>query len=864
MALRDLLIRIGGDASGLNRAVEDATKQLGSLRSRFGAAIGGLAAGFSVKAIVDASAEAQNALRELDTVLASTGNTTGLTRQQLLDLSTQLQSRSIFGDDTIQGAETILARFDTLGKETFPRVLQATLDLATRNGDLEGSAMKLGRALQSPVMGLGMLREAGVSFTAQQEAQVKALVASGRTIEAQEILLAGLERAYSGTAAAATETFSGAVAQLGNAFGDLLENPAGLQANVGTIRELTALLQDPRTVEAAGSLTGALFDGFSAVVRLIRGTVEGIREISESIGVFVAGDAASVDRLAARITALDAQIAAYQATADGGGIGSERAARLLEERRAELTLVERQLRVLREYGGFEAPAHAPAASPAAPASAPKPVNPLPVDPQAAAKAAAAAREAYARLRAAVDGELSLLRDEVMRQLADIDRQVAANTLGIADATAQRIAAQQHLVDAELDARRRQLAAATSETDRITITQQIIQLERQRGDVAVDARQRQLDAERTLTTELEGVQRTLQRATGNALTADLAEVEDRYRDLRARLTAEGNTAGLTLVDQVIGAEQGAVKLQDFERRAQAVQDRLAQRQQAIAAQVSVGEITPSQGIEALAIDRQQVLAELRELRTEAEALAAAVGNPEATAAAERFGRAIEQIGSQAASDTQQALAALRADANNLSRTFAQTATSAGVNAFQGLFTDLATGAEDLGGAIKNFARSFAQSLIQISAQALATLAVLTLLESIFPGAGRLAASAGAAIAPVTNAAVRHSGGMADGGGSRRSAPSLALALAPRYQTGGIAGFAPDEVPAVLHRGEEVLTADDPRHRDNGGLNGNGDSGTRILNVVDPSLVEDFMTSASGERVLVNVIRRNPGAVRAALR
>ena len=42
---------------------------------------------------------------------------------------------------------------------------------------------------------------------------------------------------------------------------------------------------------------------------------------------------------------------------------------------------------------------------------------------------------------------------------------------------------------------------------------------------------------------------------------------------------------------------------------------------------------------------------------------------------------------------------------------------------------------------------------------------------------------------------------------------------RYHTGGIAGLAPDEVPAVLKKGEEVLTQADPRHRDNGG--GRGD-------------------------------------------
>jgi hypothetical protein len=43
---------------------------------------------------------------------------------------------------------------------------------------------------------------------------------------------------------------------------------------------------------------------------------------------------------------------------------------------------------------------------------------------------------------------------------------------------------------------------------------------------------------------------------------------------------------------------------------------------------------------------------------------------------------------------------------------------------------------------------------------------------------------------------------------------------RYHGGGIAGLRPDEVPAILQRGEEVLPRNSPRHRDNGTVNNNG--------------------------------------------
>ena len=68
---------------------------------------------------------------------------------------------------------------------------------------------------------------------------------------------------------------------------------------------------------------------------------------------------------------------------------------------------------------------------------------------------------------------------------------------------------------------------------------------------------------------------------------------------------------------------------------------------------------------------------------------------------------------------------------------------------------------------------------------------------------------------------HNGGVVgDGGGNVRMMDPSAWASPVRYHQGGIAGLAPDERPAVLRMGEEVLRADDPRHRDNGGMNGGG--------------------------------------------
>jgi uncharacterized protein (TIGR02217 family) len=53
-------------------------------------------------------------------------------------------------------------------------------------------------------------------------------------------------------------------------------------------------------------------------------------------------------------------------------------------------------------------------------------------------------------------------------------------------------------------------------------------------------------------------------------------------------------------------------------------------------------------------------------------------------------------------------------------------------------------------------------------------------------------------------ILHAGGMVGAPGPGRMVPALAFANAPRMHSGGWAGIKPDEVPAILQRGERVLS------------------------------------------------------------
>jgi hypothetical protein len=53
-------------------------------------------------------------------------------------------------------------------------------------------------------------------------------------------------------------------------------------------------------------------------------------------------------------------------------------------------------------------------------------------------------------------------------------------------------------------------------------------------------------------------------------------------------------------------------------------------------------------------------------------------------------------------------------------------------------------------------------------------------------------------------ILHAGGMVGSPGPGRMVPAMAFAHAPRMHAGGWAGIKPDEVPAILQRGERVLS------------------------------------------------------------
>jgi hypothetical protein len=177
-------------------------------------------------ASVKAFDEQAKAVAQVEAGLKSTGSAVGLTSKELQKMASDLQAKTIFGDEEIlKGATSQLLTFTNIAGDNFARTQKVALDLATRlDGDLKSASIQLGKALNDPVANLTALSRAGIQFSADQKAVIKSLVETGNLAEAQVIILDELEKQYGGSAEAAAQAGLGPFKQLANIISDLSED----------------------------------------------------------------------------------------------------------------------------------------------------------------------------------------------------------------------------------------------------------------------------------------------------------------------------------------------------------------------------------------------------------------------------------------------------------------------------------------------------------------------------------------------------------------------------------------------------------------------------------------------------------------
>lgn len=241
------LEQLGNDAqSGLDKATE-ATERLArqnkpldgltaKVKSLAAAYLSFRGANSLISGVMSATISQAGAERVLTGRVAATGGAAGFSADELKEQAKALQEVTTYSDQAIMGMQSMMMIFKSVRGDNFTRATQAAMDLSTAiGGSLTTNAMRLGRALEDPVKGMGLLRRAGIVLSASQQQLIKDFMKTGDIAKAQDVILKQVEGTLGGAAKAYRNSLGGALEALRvkwnslkemndrNAFGSMTE-----------------------------------------------------------------------------------------------------------------------------------------------------------------------------------------------------------------------------------------------------------------------------------------------------------------------------------------------------------------------------------------------------------------------------------------------------------------------------------------------------------------------------------------------------------------------------------------------------------------------------------------------------------------
>ena len=179
---------------------------------------------FGLRAVTKVAGSAQQQFLKLEAILKATGNSAGLSLEEISALSSEIGLATLASTQKVRDAAGILLTFKSVQGDVFKDALRLTQDLAEVGfGDLKTGATQLGKALEEPIVGLGALRRVGVSFSETQKEQIKLFELTGQKAKAQEIILKALNEQVGGAGVKAASGLSGAVDTLQEKFTMFIE-----------------------------------------------------------------------------------------------------------------------------------------------------------------------------------------------------------------------------------------------------------------------------------------------------------------------------------------------------------------------------------------------------------------------------------------------------------------------------------------------------------------------------------------------------------------------------------------------------------------------------------------------------------------
>lgn len=264
-----------------------------------------------ISAVFDEANLLTNAESQMNAVLKSTGDASGMTAQSLMNLADSMSKASGASESTILTGQNMLLTFTNIGASVFPQASQALLDMGvafnhgTTNGlDLKDMAIQLGKALNDPLTGMTALRREGVTFSKAEEDQIKTMMAHNDIAGAQAVMLKELQNEFGGSAVAAGNTFGGALDKLKNIVVDFGAN--ALMKVEDWAKPMITAFADwlPTALDSAGKALAPLGQAFQVLGKIWTTQVQPeLQTLARMISVDVQPGLAAIGRLVQTLAA---------------------------------------------------------------------------------------------------------------------------------------------------------------------------------------------------------------------------------------------------------------------------------------------------------------------------------------------------------------------------------------------------------------------------------------------------------------------------------------------------------------------------------------------------------------------------------
>ena len=211
------LLKLKDEISGTLQRIEQNTKGMNDTLKHSGDMVGRLKAAFfelfAIAKVIEWGKDAFNAFTEanvasaqLNATLVSTKFAAGMSRAALDENAEAISKHSLYTKTAVTSMQSVLTTFPLITAKTFPDATKAIADMSAKlGGDLQGTAIQVGKALQDPIHGITALHRVGVNFSDAQKAVIKQLMATGHAADAQRLILKELNLEFGGSAEAAAK-----------------------------------------------------------------------------------------------------------------------------------------------------------------------------------------------------------------------------------------------------------------------------------------------------------------------------------------------------------------------------------------------------------------------------------------------------------------------------------------------------------------------------------------------------------------------------------------------------------------------------------------------------------------------------------